>query len=66
MIKDPRRWAEFERSELERRPPDFEQNLAIVEAMWQEALELSSSAVAADLAGIEVDLRWARAINDVR
>ncbi len=66
VIKDSRRLAEFERSEIERCPPDFDRNLAIVEALWQEARDVSSSAIRADIASIEVDIRWARAINHVR
>jgi hypothetical protein len=53
----------FERELSRRTPVDYQANLRIIEALYQEARLLGAWPPADPLAGIEVDLRLARALN---
>ena len=66
MIKDARLLAEFEENELRKEKPDYLNALRIFEAMWKEAMLLGVLPLKDPLEGIEVDIRIARILNDVR
>jgi hypothetical protein len=66
MIKDGRLLAEFEENELRKEKPDYLNALRIFEAMWKEAMLLGVLPLKDPLEGIEVDIRIARILNDVR
>jgi hypothetical protein len=53
----------FERDLRRRTPADYRANLQIVEALFEEARLLNVWPPTDPLAGIEVDLRLARALN---
>jgi len=53
----------FENDLSRRTPVDYQANLRIVEALYQEALLLNVWPPADPLAGIETDIRLARALN---
>lgn len=66
MIKDVKAVANFEESELKKEVPDYESALRIFEAMWKEASLLGVLPLKDPLEGIEVDIKIARTLNDVR
>jgi hypothetical protein len=66
MIKDTKLLAEFENSELRKEKPDYPSALRIFEAMWEEAMLLGVLPLSDPLEGIEVDIKIARILNDVR
>lgn len=66
MIKDQRLLAEFEDSELRKEEPDYPRALRVFEAMWKEAMLLRVLPLKDPLEGIEVDIKIARILNDVR
>ena len=66
MIKDTRLLTEFEESELRKEKPDYLSALRIFEAMWKEAMALGVLPLKDPLEGIEVDIKIARVLNDVR
>ena len=66
MIKDTKLLAEFEDSELRKEKPDYPSALRIFEAMWKEAILLGVVPLKDPLEGIEVDIKIARILNDVR
>ena len=66
VIKDTRVLAEFEESELRREKPDYPRALRLFEAMWEEAMLLGVLPLKDPLEGIEVDIKIARILNDVR
>lgn len=57
------RLAAVEQEWVRRRAPDVQQNMRIVEALYEEAIAVGAFPPADPLAGIEVDLRVARAFN---
>jgi hypothetical protein len=63
MITNPDLVQAFERDLSRRTPVDYLANLRIVEALYEEARSLNLWPSADPLAGIEVDLRLARALN---
>jgi hypothetical protein len=63
MIKDAKYFEEWERRLIASEPPDYERNLRIVEAMVAEARALGVWPPQDPLEGIEVDIRWAKALN---
>jgi len=65
MITNGRKLRSFERNLKKRTPADFLKNLALVEAMFREAVALGVFPLGDPLAGIEVDIRIARAVNRV-
>jgi hypothetical protein len=66
MIKDKRLLAEFEDNEVRKEPSDYMRALRLFEAMWKEAMLLGVLPLKDPLEGIEVDIRIARILNDVR
>lgn len=66
MIKDARLLAEFEEKELRKEKPDYAGALRLFEAMWREAMLLGVLPLKDPLEGIEVDIKMARILNDVR
>lgn len=63
MIRNRSRWEEWERSWIADQPSDFDANLRMLEAMYAHARELGAFPPEDPLAGIEVDIRVARALN---
>jgi hypothetical protein len=66
MIKDTELMAEFEENELRREKSDYASALRLFEAMWKEAMLLGVLPLKDPLEGIEVDIKIARILNDVR
>ena len=66
MIKDAKLVAEFEENQLKKEKPDYGSTLRIFEAMWKEAMLLGVLPLKDPLEGIEVDIKIARILNDVR
>lgn len=66
MIRDTRLLAEFEEKELRKEKPDYTAALRLFEAMWREAMLLGVLPLKDPLEGIEVDIKMARVLNDVR
>jgi hypothetical protein len=54
---------EFERFLIQAEPPDYFQNLRIVEALYREACALGVWPPQDPLEGIEVDIELARMLN---
>jgi hypothetical protein len=65
-IKDTRLLAEFEENELRKEKPNYANALRLFEAMWKEAMLLGVLPLKDPLEGIEVDIKIARILNDVR
>jgi hypothetical protein len=63
MLRDPRRVRRFEDDQLSASPPDFQAGIRLFEAMWAHARTLGVLPGNDPLAGIEVDIRLARALN---
>jgi len=59
-------FAAFERDLIRREKPDLKRNLKIVEALFQEAVELGVFPLKDPLEGLEVDIRIAKVINSVQ
>ncbi len=55
----------FERELVRRSPPDYFQNLKVVEALYNEARALGVLPPADPLDGIEVDIHLARVLNEL-
>jgi len=66
MIKDVRLLAEFEDNEIRKEQSDYGSALRLFEAMWKEAMLLGVLPLKDPLEGIEVDIKIARILNDVR
>jgi hypothetical protein len=66
MIKDVRLLAEFEDDEIRKEQSDYGSALRLFEAMWKEAMLLGVLPLKDPLEGIEVDIKIARILNDVR
>jgi len=65
MIKDRKKFEEFEREFLRRERVDFVKNFYILEKMYKEAVELGVFPVRPFLSGLEVDIKIARVVNSV-
>jgi hypothetical protein len=63
MITNAGLFQDFERDLCRRTPANYQANLRIVEALYEEARLLNVWPPADPLAGIEADLRLARALN---
>ena len=63
MITRPDLVEAFENEQIRNTPPDFEQNLRIVEGLYELARMLGKFPPDDPLEGIEVDIRLARALN---
>ena len=59
-------FAAFERDLIRREKPDLNRNLKIVEALFEEAVELGVFPLKDPLEGLEVDIRIAKVINSVQ
>ena len=66
MIKDLRLLAEFEDDEGRKEQSDYGSALRLFEAMGKEAMLLGVLPLKDPLEGIEVDIKIARILNDVR
>lgn len=65
MVRNRAALERFELDRMRRTPPDFRQNLAIVEALAEEARSLGTFCREDPLEGIETVIRVARAVNSV-
>ena len=63
MIRRPDLLEEFEDDLVRKTPSNHMQSLRIVEALYEEARQLGAFPPEDPLEGIEVDVRYARAIN---
>jgi len=63
MITNPELVQAFEHNLIRQTPPDYLANLRIIEALCEEARLLKVWPPADPLAGIDVDIRLARALN---
>jgi hypothetical protein len=63
MIKDIEYWNRWEQAYQRQQPVNIGQNFALMEGMYQEALQLGSFRSADPLAGLEPIIRYAKAIN---
>ena len=59
-------FAAFEKELIRREKPNLKKNLKIVEALYQEAVELGVFPLKDPLEGLEVDIRIAKVINSVQ
>lgn len=66
VIKDTKLLEEFEENELRKEKPDYASALCLFEAMWREGMLLGVLPLKDPLEGIEVDIKIARILNDVR
>lgn len=57
---------ELDRQRAREQPVDYERNLRIYEALYQEAVALGVWGKGDRLAGLEHDIRYARVINAAR
>ena len=55
----------FERELIRREKPDLERNLRLVDALFEEAVELGVFPPRDPLEGLEVDIRIAKVVNSV-
>jgi|AMFO01.1.fsa_nt_gi hypothetical protein len=53
----------FEADLMRRQRPNYKANVRIVEGLYQQARMLGAFPLKDPLDGIEVDIRWAKAIN---
>jgi hypothetical protein len=66
MIKKSKKLAEFELEQVRAEKIPYCKALKIVEAMWQEGLNLKVLPPENHLEGIETDIRIARILNSLR
>ncbi len=66
MIRRPELVEAFERELQRRQPLDYQQNLRIAEALYEEARALGVLPMKDPLDGIEVKIRLAKALNSVK
>ncbi|NPV59860.1 MAG: hypothetical protein HPY75_09375 [Actinobacteria bacterium] len=66
MIRNGEKLARFEEDYLKQAGVDYARNLAIMDAMREEAVALGVLPPEDPMEGIEVDLRVARIVNSVR
>jgi hypothetical protein len=66
MIKDKHKLEEFERKLLETENLPYEKALAIYEALFKEAVSLGVINTDNILEGIEVDIKMARILNQLK
>ncbi len=65
MVRNCPTLERFELEQIRSTRPDFKRNLAIVEALYQEALNLGVLPRKDPLEGIEIIIRVARVVNSV-
>jgi hypothetical protein len=66
MITNPKILHDFEMELLRREPVDYEKNMRIAEALYEEARLLGVLPSKDPLEGIEIKIRMAKALNGVR
>jgi hypothetical protein len=66
MIKDVRKWLEFERDFVAAQRSDYAENLRLLDGMYDYARKLGKLTADDALDGIEKTIRVARVINCVR
>jgi hypothetical protein len=66
MIKDSRHLLEFERSLIRSTKPDWRKNLEIANALIKEAQSLGVFPPKNPLEGLDIDIKFAKAINSVQ
>ena len=59
-------FAAFERELIRREKPDLKRNFKIIEALFQEAVDLGVFPLKDPLEGLEVDIRIAKVVNSVQ
>jgi hypothetical protein len=64
MIKNKKRWEDFERELIEKEKVDYRKNFKIVGKLYKFAKKLGR--FKASLDGIEIDIKYAKAINGIR
>jgi len=65
MIKNARQFRRFEKKLIQREPVDIARNIRLFEEMYKEAVSLGRFRQQDALAGIEVDIEIAAAVNRV-
>lgn len=63
MLRRPDLVERFEREMIRSTPPDFERNLRIVEALYEEARALGVFPPTDPLDGVDVDVKLAQALS---
>ena len=63
MIKNAKILEKFNREEVQKQKPSYQEAFKIFEALWREALDLGVLPLKDSLEGIEVDIRIARFLN---
>jgi hypothetical protein len=63
MIRNANLLKKFETEQIQRRKPDYFQNLRIFESLYNEAINLGIFPLKDPLEGIEVDIALAKALN---
>ena len=63
MIRNPDRVRRFEDDQIRAERRSFAENLAIFEALWEQARSLGVLPTADPLDGIEVDIQLAKALH---
>lgn len=66
MIKNPELLAELEHQETLKEHLSYQDALALFEAMWQEATTLGTLPLEDPLEDIEVDIRLAQILNNLK
>jgi len=66
MVKNPRKLQALEADRIRAEKVDVEQNLRILDALYEEAVMLGALPPKDPLEGIEVKIRIARAVNRVQ
>ena len=66
MVKNPKKLQEFEDDLMRKNKPDYHRNLKIVNALLREAIRAGKFPSKNRLEDIEIDIRFAKAINSVR
>jgi len=66
MVRNPRILKEFEENLVGKSKPDYHKNVKIVNALLQHARKMGKFPPKNRLEDIELDIRYARAINSVR
>ncbi len=66
MIKNIRRWEEFERSLMVKSPSNVADNMRIFQALYDQAVKLGIFPLQNPLEGLEVDIERSRIFNSIR
>ncbi len=65
MITNPEKLRRLDEERIRQEKSDYETNLRVFEALWQEAVALGVLPLKDPMEGIEVDIRIARILNHV-